>query len=225
MTTPPERRHNFPLHYRLQGATIIFRPLTSECRGAILGFARNLPEEDLLFLDRDITQQSVVDQWIKDISEENLVTVVAWQDGAIVGYATTYGGNARWTRHVAALCVVVAESVRGIGLGGLLLELVFEIALEEGATKLVAHMTPNQTAALKLFQRLGFAEEAVLRENAMDANGLTHDLMVLSFHTRQNLDSRCGLCGVPVLTALTLEGVRLCSSCYESQYAELGGGD
>jgi len=205
--------------------TLVFRPLSTACREAIIHFARELPEEDLLFLDRDITQPTVVDQWVRDVAEGNLFTIVAWRDDAVVGYATIDRGVARWIRHVAELRVVVAESVRGIGLGRLLLELVFERALEDGTTKLVARMTPDQPAARNLFQRIGFAEEAVLRDNAMDAHGLTHDLLVLSFHTRQHPDSRCNACGVPVLRALTLEGVPLCSHCFESRYAELGGGD
>ncbi len=191
----------------------------------MLAFARSLPEQDLLFLDRDIAQPAVVGQWVRDVSEGRLVTIVGWQGETVVGYATLDRGNARWTRHVAELRVVVAESCRGIGLGRWLLELVFEMALEAGVTKLVARMTPDQAGALNMFQRLGFEQEAVLRDHALDANGLTHDLLVLSFHTRQHLDNRCGSCGVSILVPLALEGVPLCSYCYESSYEELGGGD
>jgi len=225
MTAPADRRQHFPLPLTLQGKALVFRPLSSTCGDAMVEFARGLPEQDLLFLDRDIAQPPVVDQWLRDVSVGKLVTIAAWQDETIVGYATMDRGNARWTRHVAELRVVVAESCRGIGLGRWLLELVFEMALEAGVTKLVARMTPDQAGALNLFQRLGFEQEAVLRDHSLDANGLTHDLLMLSFHTRQHLDSRCGSCGVAVLAPLVLEGDRLCSHCYESRYEELGGGD
>lgn len=225
METLSDRRQHFPLPLRLQGKELVFRPLSPAARDAMLQFARSLPEQDLLFLDRDIAQPPVVDQWIRSVSEGNLFTVVGWQGDDIVGYATAERGNVRWTRHVAELRVVVAESCRGIGLGRWLLELAFETALEDGATKLVARMTPDQTGALNLFQRLGFEQEAVLRDHALDANGLTHDLVMLSFHTRQHPDNRCGSCGVSVLAPLTMEGMRLCAHCYESRYEELGGGD
>jgi L-amino acid N-acyltransferase YncA len=126
--------------------------------------------------------------------------------------------------HVAELRVVVAQSARGIGVGKLLLELAFEMVLDLGVTKVIARMTPEQTGALKLFQRLGFAEEAVLRDHALDANGVIHDLMVLSYHTRAHREQCCEACGIPVLEALVLDGSRLCSNCYESRYSELGGG-
>ena len=225
METHSEHRQHFPLPLILQGKALVFRPLSPACRDAMLRFACGLPEQDLLFLDRDIAQPPVVDQWIQRVSEGNLFTVVGWQGDEIVGYATAERGNVRWTRHVAELRVAVAESCRGIGLGRWLLELAFETALEEGATKLVARMTPDQTGALSLFQRLGFEQEAVLQDHAQDANGVTHDLVMLSFHTRQHPDNRCGSCGVSILVPSDLEGVRLCSQCYESRYEELGGGD
>jgi GNAT superfamily N-acetyltransferase len=222
MTTIAESRHRFPLQVTLRNTAIVFRPLSSACRDAMLGFARSLPEQDLLFLDRDIAQPAVVDQWVRDVADGRLATIAAWRDNSIVGYATTARGNVRWSRHVADLRVVVAEDYRGLGLGRWLLELVFEMALEAGASKLVARMTPDQTGALSLFRHLGFEQEAVLRDHALDANGLTHDLMVLSFHTRQHPDHRCASCGVAVLAPLLLEGDRLCSHCYESRYEELG---
>ncbi len=225
MTQPTEYGQTSPLRFSLQGKSIVVEPLRGDGQEAMLRFAGGLPGEDLLFLDRDITQPAVIEQWIKAIASGSLFTVLARHDHEIVGYATIDRGNARWTQHVVELRVVVAESVRGLGIGRLLLELVFEKALEMGVTKLVARMTPDQTGARNLFKRLGFDEEAVLRDHAMDANGLTHDLLVLCYLTKQHVKDRCASCGVPVLTALSLDGMRLCSHCYELRYDELGGGD
>jgi L-amino acid N-acyltransferase YncA len=224
MKSRSEPRHDFPLRFNLKGRTVVLRPLASGDRERMVAFARALPEDDLLFLERDITQPAEVDAWIRDASEGRLVTLLAWEDDVVVGYATFALGSARWTRHVAELRVVVAQSARGIGIGRLLLELAFETVLSVGATKVIARMTPDQADALRLFQRLGFAEEAVLRDHALGANGCTHDLLVLSFHTRMHQEQCCDFCGIPVLEALALEGSRLCSHCYELRYSELGGG-
>lgn len=118
----------------------------------------------------------------------------------------------------------MAESARGIGVGRLLLELAFEMVLDLGVTKIIARMTPDQTAALTLFKRIGFEQEAVLRDHALGMDGLTHDLLVLGFRTRMHQEQRCKDCGIPVLDALSMNGARLCSLCYESRYQELGGG-
>ncbi len=216
-------KHDFPMRFGLQGRTIVLRPLATEDRGPLMAFAGDLPEDDLLFLERDISQPAEVDAWIKDTLEGNLTTLLAWEDDAVVGYATFNRGNVRWTCHVAELRVVVAQSARGIGIGRLLLELAFEMVQDMAVTKIIARMTPEQSGARKLFEQLGFAEEAVLRDHALDANGLTHDLLVLSYHTRAHREQRCEECGISVLQALVLDGARLCSNCYESRYSELGG--
>ena len=114
------------------------------------------------------------------------------------------------------------QSAREIGIGRLLLELAFEMVLDIGVTKVIARMAPEQTGALKLFKRLGFAQEAHLRDHAVDANGHTHDLLVLSFHIPTHREKCCELCGIPVLEALFLDGSRLCSSCYETRYNDSG---
>lgn len=217
------QEHGFPMQFCLKSRTVALRTLAAENRQQIIAFAGTLPEEDLLFLERDITRPSEVDAWIRDTLEGRLVTLLAWEDNTVVGYATIDRGSARWTGHVAELRVVVAPSAREIGIGRLLLELAFEMVLDMRVTKVVARMTPEQSGAQKLFHRLGFSNEAILRDHALDANGVTHDLLVLSFHTRTHEQQRCEVCGIPVLEALVLAGSRLCSNCYESRYSELGG--
>lgn len=212
------------MRFSLKGRTVVLRPLAAEDRKQLVAFAGALPEHDLLFLERDITQPAEVDAWIKETLEGRLTTLVAWEDDVVVGYATFHLGTVRWTRHVAELRVAVTQSARGIGIGRLLLELAFEMVLDLAVTKVIARMTPEQTGALKLFQRLGFAEEAVLRNHAIDVNGHTHDLVVLSYQTGAHRSQTCEACGIPVLNALSLEGSILCSNCYESRYSELGGG-
>ena len=224
MKSQPRSKLAFPMQFKLKRRKIVLTPLTAANRQALLALAKSLPPDDLLFLERDITKEAEVDWWIQQAEAGSLFTIVASHRDAMVGYATFDRGNARWTRHVAELRVVVGPSARGLGLGRLLLELAFESALAQGVTKVIARMTPSQTGALTLFQHLGFEQEAVLRDHAMSANGTTHDLLVLSFRARLHPEQRCEVCGVPVLNALALDGAGLCASCYELRYQELGGG-
>lgn len=224
MTTPSGHKHEFPMRIGLKGRAIDLRPLQAGDEKAMVSFAQSVPKHDLLFLQRDITDPADVDWCIAESLAGRLITIVAKSGDKIVGYATCDRGSVRWTRHVAEVRLIVAETVRGIGVGRLLLELVFEMALDEGVTKVIARMTPDQTEAERLFRRLGFGPEAVLRDHAMSENGQTHDLIVLSFHTKQHSNDRCVSCGAPVLSALFLDGARFCSQCYEDTFQELGGG-
>ena len=52
-----------------------------------------------------------------------------------------------WSQHVAEMHLLVAEDYRGLGLGRTLLQHAFTMAVDGGAEKLCARMTPAQARA------------------------------------------------------------------------------
>jgi L-amino acid N-acyltransferase YncA len=218
-------KREFPQLAGRHGQSVVIRPLRAEDRHALLAFAEALAADDLLFLQRDISQPAEVEAWIADNAVGRLTTLVACDGEAIVGFATYERGRARWMQHVAELRVVVAESARGIGIGRRMLQLAFEMATDAGATKIIARVARDQLDAQRLFEQLGFEQEAVLQDHALGEDGRTRDLLVLAFQPHKRQEQICEHCGVPVLNALVVDGARLCSHCYEAKYQELGGGD
>jgi len=225
MSTPLAVRHSLPKTFQLRHRTIVLRSLQTEDRETMVAFARSLPPNDLLFLWQDITQPAEVDRWIRAINEDGLITLVAWEGPVILGYATFDRARAQWMRHVAEIRVVVGESARGMGVGRLLLELAFEMAIDAGVSKVVARMTPDQTQAIELFRRLGFVHEATLHGHAIGVHGCVHDLLVYSYFAKDHPDQRCAVCGAFLLAPLSLGGALRCATCYHLEYQELGGGD
>ena len=147
---------------------------------AMLDFARALPEHDLLFLRRDITEKPAIDSWVRDITEGLVTTILATEGSAILGYATVHRNRLRWSAHVAELRVMISEKVRGNGIGRVLTQEAFAIALAEGIEKMVAQMTLDQKGAIATFEGIGFRPEALLRDQVKDRQGNKHDLLVLS---------------------------------------------
>ena len=170
----------YPLVYTLGSTDVLLRYMRPQDREPMLTFARSLPEHDLLFLRRDITQESEVDLWLQDIAQGFATTVVAAEDAEILGYATIHRSNIRWSQHVAELRVTVAERARGKGLGRILTQEAFAIALAQGLEKMVAQMTLDQKGAIATFESIGFRPEALLRDQVKDRAGNKHDLLVLS---------------------------------------------
>jgi len=76
-----------------------------------------------------------------------------------------------WSVHVAELRVAVARIVRRHGLGSALAGLLVEMAIDEGADKLVVQVVEHQVAALQVFRKLGFQPEALLRRHVKDLAG------------------------------------------------------
>jgi L-amino acid N-acyltransferase YncA len=82
--------------------------------------------------------------------------------------------------HVGEVRVLVSPEGRARGLGRLLIQECFLVALDLGLDKLTAQMTTDQQSAVSLFQEMGFTTEAVLKNQVQDRDGVRHDLVVLS---------------------------------------------
>lgn len=164
----------------LGGASYTLRAMTADDKAAILAFAGSLPPHDLLFLRRDITKRKVVDAWIAQTEAGTFETVLAEEDGRIVGCAALYTDPLSWSPHVGEVRVLVATTARQHGLGRALIERCFRIALGKGLRKLTAQMTVDQKGAITVFEELGFRGEALLRDHVCDTDGALHDIVILS---------------------------------------------
>lgn len=149
-------------------------------QAAMLAFTATLPEHDLLFLSRDVQHPRVIEAWAAAVGEGTIDSLVAEDDGKIVGTAALVRDPYSWSAHVGEVRLLVSPDRRGAGLGRDLLEAIFAIAHAHGATKLVAQMTPDQTGSVSLFESLGFRGEAMLRDHVRDRSGQFHDLVILS---------------------------------------------
>lgn len=170
------------------GTTVEIRPMTPQDREAVLTFARNLAQEDLLFLRVDITQPAVVDDWMRNIESGYSTTLAAIQGGSLVGYAAVHRNPAPWTRRVGEIRVNVSSGYRGKGLGRVLTSNIFDVARGLGLSKLVANMTSDQHGAQAAFRRLGFVPEAVLADYVEDRKGNLRDLVIMTYDIEGHTD-------------------------------------
>ena len=143
-------------------------------------FACSLPKDDLQFLRVDITRLMVVIHWAHNIKAGLTVTVLAEDDGAVIGYASVHNDQVSWQRHLGELRIQVGPAYRGCGLGGLLGKEIFVIALDLGIERIVAQMTADQRQAIALVERHGFEHEAVLHDFVIGRDGRKNDLVVMT---------------------------------------------
>lgn len=160
------------------GQAVELRLMGDDDRDAVLEFARALPDDDLLFLQANITEPAVVDAWLEDIRKGTTTTVLAFSNGAIIGDGSMHHHRAQWTRHIGEIRLLIGAGGRGQGLGRILADEIYAIANILGLRMLTAQMTFDQQAAISIFRRLGFQREAVLTDYVMDADGNARDLLV-----------------------------------------------
>ncbi|HZU78151.1 MAG TPA: GNAT family protein [Dehalococcoidia bacterium] len=151
-------------------------------------FFCGIPPEDLLFLRRNVTDRAVIDQWAERVARGAVYTVLAQQDGRVVGEASLHLNSITWTEHVGEIRVVLAPGFRGSGLGTRLTQEIFLLALQQGIVKIIAEMTIEQKGALAVFQKLGFRVEGLLRNHVRDRAGKPHDLVLMGHETREFYD-------------------------------------
>jgi RimJ/RimL family protein N-acetyltransferase len=177
---PNDSKRTYPWTTTLKGRQITLRLMRPEDREALIGFAKSLPEDDLLFLAVDITRPEALDQWVHDINTGQIKTVLAEANGALVGHGTLSHNALQWTRHLGEIVLLLSPDYRSIGLGSLLANELFSIARELGLQKIVARMASEQQGAFRVLERLGFRAEALLGDYVIDREGRTHDLIVMS---------------------------------------------
>lgn len=172
----------YPRQMKLsEGREATLRLMTPADRDAVLGMARSLPQDDLLFLRMDITQPRAIDEWVANVQKGRTITVVAEIDGQIAAEASIHVNEVLWTRHVGEIRMIVVPKYRRLHLGRQLAQEVFAIAKNLGLKKITAQMTPDQAAARATFERLGFQPEALLADYVVDLTGQTRDLLIMSY--------------------------------------------
>ncbi len=172
------------------------RKMCADDSAAVLAFARKLPPHDLLFLPRDITQPKVVQAWIEENDRGAMTTLLAEDGNEIVGCATITSNPLSWSSHVAELRVVIAQHLRGHGIGRVLTQEIFALALSLSKQKLVAQMTADQHGAIAVFEGLGFRPEALLRAHAQAPDGQKKDIVILA-HDVAEVRARMAALGMP----------------------------
>lgn len=163
--------------------TVRLRAMTAGDRDAMLEFARELPPNDLLFLRTNIAEPPVVNEWIANIAVGRTFTVVATSgdSDSIVGFVSLHYNQADWTRHLGEVLIITSGDFRSVGLGRLLAVEIYAAADALELKKLSAQMALDQPGARATFERLGFRPEALLTDFAIDAEGTTRDLLVMTY--------------------------------------------
>ncbi len=175
----------YPRRATTEAGEIEFRMMTRADEAAVLAFARKLPTHDLLFLPRNISEPKVLSAWIGEIERGAITSLLAVKEARVVGCGTLVRDPHSWSPHVGEIRMVVAQEVRGQGVGRALSQETFALALGAGLEKLSVQMTVDQVAAIALFESLGFRAEALLKDHVRDVGGRTHDIVVLGHNIAQ----------------------------------------
>ena len=162
------------------GSEVTLRPVVKEDEEALYQFFKGMSKEDRLYLRDDVANRDVIHGWMENIDYEKVLPILALDGDTIVADATLHRNPHGWMRHVGEIRMSVAGGSRGKGLARIIAAEIFQQAVGMGLDKLVAEMLTIQSNAHRVFTRLGFQQEAILKDHGMDASGKKHDLIIMS---------------------------------------------
>ena len=158
---------------------ILIRAMKREDLEGSLAFFRALSGEDRLSLRGDLTTRESIEARIREMEEGTAKRLVAVAGETIVADGALELSHFGWERHIAELRLIVATPYQHKGLGMLIAGALYDVASSIGIEEIVVKMMATQTAALRIFQKLGFREEVVLREYVKDMKGTRQDLALM----------------------------------------------
>lgn len=161
------------------GKAVLIRAMKREDLEGSLAFFRALSEEDRLSLRRDSTLRESIQERLREMEEGTVKRLVAVADDTIVADGALELSHFGWERHIAELRLIVATPYQHQGLGMLMAGALYDVATSAGIEEVVVKMMATQTAALRIFHKLGFREEAVLRDYVKDMKGIRKDLVLM----------------------------------------------
>ncbi len=103
--------------------------------------------------------------WLQTKADQNLPVLVAEDAGVVLGYAS-YGPFRPWPAYLYTVenAIYIAPQSRGKGIGAQLLAPLLQIATERGLRTMIAGITADNTASLRLHEKLGYAHAGLIRE-------------------------------------------------------------
>jgi ribosomal protein S18 acetylase RimI-like enzyme len=163
------------------GTGVTLRPLAVGDEDALLAMFKRLPEEDLWFLNHDVTDRKRIAQWIRDLDPGRVVSVVALLEGRIIANAAlmmkAYGAK----RHIGKIRISVDPAFRDKRLGTWMLLDLVNLAMAVRLRLLTMRLVLGRDdAVINGVRKLNFKEEAVLKDYVLDTKGNPHDLVIMT---------------------------------------------
>ena len=113
----PQLTREYPRRLKVSGGSAFcVHRLQASDKERVLEFARNLDDDDRLFLRVDLTREDVIDEIIADQHDDTRVTLIAELDDEIVAYGALNRRNLDWMRwrSIHGKLLKTVELARGI---------------------------------------------------------------------------------------------------------------
>jgi L-amino acid N-acyltransferase YncA len=164
------------------GTAVLLRPMIPEDEEQLRAFFSRIPERERWFRREDVSDPSVVHQWVEKMDYQRVLPMVAVTeaDGTIIANMSMHRRTFGCLSHVGHIRIMVDPAYRAQRLGTWMLLDMVKLAMGFGVEKLVAELVAGvEDSALRAVQKLDFFKEAVLENYVKDQEGKARDLIIM----------------------------------------------
>lgn len=161
------------------GTEVLFRHLKKKDKNQLSIFFKSLPNYDRVYLRRDITDKETVKKIIKTSKSGENPKIIALDKNIIIAYGLLELDNRHWKKNSAELRLLISKDYRRKGLGMLMSRELYSLAISKKVEEIIVKMMRPQKAAISIFNRLKFKQEAVITDYVMDLDGKKQDLIIM----------------------------------------------
>lgn len=165
------------------GARVLLRPLVQNDRQALLNFFATTSADELRFMRHNVSEPSVIDQWIDHLDYEKVFPVAAVVGERIVGEGTLHF-NTGSARHRAELRIFLGKEFRRRGLGTKLTQTMIEIAKRKSLYLLEVQIVRDLSNDIKAMEKVGFDTVCTFEDYYMLPDGELRDVVLMTLRLR-----------------------------------------
>ena len=163
------------------GTGVTLRPLKDGDENALFEMFRRLSVDDLWFLNHDVSDPGLIADWINNLDPNRVISIVALLEGRIVGNAVLMMKRHGAKSHIGKVRISVDPGFRDRRLGTWMLLDLVNLSMAMGLQMLVMRLVQDRDASLiNGVRKLGFIEEAVLKNYLMGGEGQAHNLVIMT---------------------------------------------
>ena len=161
------------------GIEIEIRPLESNDEKALLSFFKNLPQPEVMFFKRRVSDPEVIKSWCENIELDSRLPLLALHEGKVVAISSLLQNKGGWKRHIGRISQSILPKYRQKGIAGKLVQELVDVARMAGLQKVEAEFIDKQEGGQKLFALLGFTHLLRLEDYVQDMQAINHDYVLM----------------------------------------------
>lgn len=158
------------------GRIVLIKKFRIEDKEKLIGIYESLSDKALRWALPPYTKERI-ERWLSSL--QNLITIVAFYNNKIVGYAQIFKFPHPRRKGTGDTVIYLHQDFHNVGLGTAMLTKLLELAKKEGLHRVGLHVVADNKQAIHLYQKLGFKIEGVIKDSYFGEDGRYHNQLVM----------------------------------------------